>query len=416
MKKYKFHYAWIILIASSVILFSTQGILTSSIGVFLKPVSNTLGVGLGNFTLYAAIGGIVLLVMLPIASILFYKINLRVLLSIAIILMGGSFALMSLQTSLIGFYILGCIGPIGSSFIAYLAAPILINNWFIEKKGLAMGIAISCISLGGIFGNILANFIIYNYNWRLAYAFLGILSIILVLPFTIFLIELNPQNNNMKAYGYVEKNNNNLQNEIKKNKNIKSNFIHILKLPSIYLLIFVVLFIVCCACLRIHLPMLSSTLGYSTVFISLTMSILMIGSLLGSFFIGFLNDKIGIASTTILTLCLGILSIFLMIFFSNYKTFFIISAFLFGLMTPIISVQPPLIINKLFSHYNYSKIYSIIQMTLSLGGIIAIPLLGYMYDFTKSFLIILIFILILLILSLFISILLFYNNKSSKQP
>ncbi|MGL5243718.1 MAG: MFS transporter, partial [Sarcina sp.] len=408
MHKLKIHYSWLILIACSFILFSTQGLLNSSLGIFLKVVSESLGFGLGEFTLYTAIGGLVLLIFLPISSIIFYKVNLRILLSVSILLMGGSFALMSFQTSLLGFYILGSISAIGASFIAYLAAPILINNWFIRKKGLAMGISVGSINLGGICGTVMSTYIITNYNWQLAYIILGVLSIILVLPFTIFIIKLKPENNTT-PYGY-NANFNDSTNKTLKITNSKFKLTEVLIQPSFYILIFIVFLIVFCSCLSIHLPALATNLGYSSFFITLIISISMIASLIGSFLLGFLNDKIGIKFTTLLSLTFGVSSMVLLLFFSTSKIALIFSLFLFGLMRPAASLQAPLIIDKLFSTKFYSKIYSIAQMILVLGGILAIPLFGYIYDLTNTYFLVLVLILILLILCAILTLLLFYKK------
>ncbi|WP_026022593.1 hypothetical protein [Kurthia senegalensis] len=85
-KKTSFHYAWVMLISISLILGLAKGAITNGSSLFLTPVSTELGIGMGNLTLYLSVGAIMTLIVLPFAGKLFEKYDVRLLLTIAIIL------------------------------------------------------------------------------------------------------------------------------------------------------------------------------------------------------------------------------------------------------------------------------------------------------------------------------------------
>lgn len=81
---------------------------------------------------------------------------------------------------------------------------ILVNRWFIKKKGLAMSIALSG---SAIFGMILSPFITYciqNLSYQLAYQIIAGLMFVMSSVLIIFLIKEKPEDIGLKALGYGE--------------------------------------------------------------------------------------------------------------------------------------------------------------------------------------------------------------------
>lgn len=138
--KNKIHYAWWILVALCIIVGLSRGTVNSSAGLFLGPVTEDLGIGMGSLTLYLSIAAIVTLIFLPFAGKLMAKYDPRVLLVGAVILQSGSFALFGVMKSVWGWYILSMPLSVGGTLITVIAGPVIINQWFKKKNGLALGI------------------------------------------------------------------------------------------------------------------------------------------------------------------------------------------------------------------------------------------------------------------------------------
>lgn len=184
-QKKSFHFAWVILIGISLVLGLAKGAITNGASLFLTPVSTDLGIGMGNLTLYLSVGAIMTLVMLPFAGKLFEKYDVRLLISIAVILQGGSFAAFGLMNSVWGWYILAIPLAAGTVPITLLLGPILIARWFKTHGGLALGIMGAVAGLlAAIIQPIVGN-MIESIGWRMTYISVG-LGIIGILLFILF--------------------------------------------------------------------------------------------------------------------------------------------------------------------------------------------------------------------------------------
>ena len=150
--KKRIHYAWWILLGLAIMVgFAKGGIMTAG-GLFLTPVTEDLGIGMGSLSLYFSISSIVTMLFLPFAGKLMAKYNIRLVLIVGVILQAGSFAMFGFMNSVWGWYLFCIPMSIGSIFVTQMAAPVLINKWFKKHNGLAMGIVVAS---GGAMGAIL---------------------------------------------------------------------------------------------------------------------------------------------------------------------------------------------------------------------------------------------------------------------
>jgi MFS family permease len=69
---------------------------------------------------------------------------------------------------------------IGISTATVLPAALVIANWFEARRGLAMGIALSGTTVGGMVMTLVASGVIQGWGWRAAYIALGAPMILVV--------------------------------------------------------------------------------------------------------------------------------------------------------------------------------------------------------------------------------------------
>jgi cyanate permease len=103
------------------------------------------------------------------------------------------FLLLATVDSLLGLYL--CLaGPVafGSTCIGHLPNNAAVARWFVRKRGRALGIATAGISAGGIVFAPLAQQLIARFGWRTAFAVLGVLIAVLVLPPVVTLMRRDP--------------------------------------------------------------------------------------------------------------------------------------------------------------------------------------------------------------------------------
>lgn len=70
--------------------------------------------------------------------------------------------------------------------------PLVINNWFSDGRGLAMGVALMGLPTGEMTMAWMANYMIAGHGWRTAYAVLSIVVLVLVIPFVLVTVRTRP--------------------------------------------------------------------------------------------------------------------------------------------------------------------------------------------------------------------------------
>jgi MFS family permease len=200
----KLHVAWWVLLGVCIVVGLGKAGINNASGLFIQPVAADLNIGVGSLTLYLSIAAIVTMISLPIGGKLMAKYDAKWVLIGAIILQAGSFALFGLMGSVWGWYILSIPLALGGAIITVIAGPVLIERWFIKKKGLALGILIAIGGLLGVAVQPLVAMIIEFQGWRMAYILTGVIVLVLVIPSILLLIYKDPASKNTKAYGAVK--------------------------------------------------------------------------------------------------------------------------------------------------------------------------------------------------------------------
>lgn len=122
----------------------------------------------------------------------------------AIILQAGSFALFGLMSSVWGWYLLAVPLSSGGTVVGVIVGPVLINQWFQKKNGLALGVLSAA---GGLFGAIAQPVVaklIANSGWQTAYITVGVASMAIVIPVALVLLKRSLKAHGVQPFGADE--------------------------------------------------------------------------------------------------------------------------------------------------------------------------------------------------------------------
>jgi len=383
MSEKKMHYAWWIAASCCAIAFVGMGMFLNCAGIFLAPVAKSFGIGRGAFATYLSVQNIATMITLIFAGKIMIKVNTRVLLTSAVLISSLTYVAMSQLNNLSQFYIVGAIAGLSMPFCGMMIIGVFLNNWFKEKVGTVIGVAIACGSLGGVVFNPIGSAIILNYGWRTAYLSMGLIGLIILLPITLFVIRYKPSDIGMMPYGLKEERTA-AQTTSATEETPGVTSARALKSVSFYFVFIYALAITCVGSFSFALPGYSASLGMSPTLGGTAASCILAGGFIGKLGIGYLNDKIGIVKTVTTAVIIGIIGIFLLMSASSV-TVFLIGAFLLGFTFALIGVSPPLIVKQIFGLKQYGTIFSYVVMAVFLGGAVATPLYSYIYDVTKSY-------------------------------
>jgi MFS family permease len=107
-------------------------------------------------------------------------------------LVGRQTPLMSLLPPLVQFYTCYVIFSVGVAAAAFVPINTVVANWFVRRRGLAMGITATGMSLGGLVLVPLAGTLIDRLGWRAAFGIVGGLMFACVVPIGLFVMRRRP--------------------------------------------------------------------------------------------------------------------------------------------------------------------------------------------------------------------------------
>ena len=193
-------YGWFI-IAILFFVSIIDGGFTYTFSTFLKPLTEEFGWSRAEtataFSLYLLIGGLVL----PGWGWLVDHIGARRVFLLSAVIDGVALLFLSAVESLSSYYGWYLLLGVGLAGIGPMPVGKVVTQWFVAKRGLAMGIALVGASGGGLVLVPLCGFLIAEFSWRVAYQALAVLSLGLMFPLIWFFVVNTPEEKGLRALG-----------------------------------------------------------------------------------------------------------------------------------------------------------------------------------------------------------------------
>jgi MFS family permease len=189
-------YGWWIVAAGTVILFVSSGIGFYGHGVILDPLRNQHGWSKATIssaiTLYFFATGVFGLLI----GRLIDKFGPKWFLVIGSLVMGSGFVFLSRISATWQLYAIYLFLAVGFSSTSLIPVNTLITNWFIRKRGFAMSLANTGLSMGGIVLVPLAVYMISGWGLQVALPVLGAIFCVVIIPTALFFIKRRPSDLN----------------------------------------------------------------------------------------------------------------------------------------------------------------------------------------------------------------------------
>ncbi len=375
----KMHYGYIIVACCCLMMGVNVGLSFSCAGIFYRPVSESLGVAVGEFGIYMSVMYITSTLMLPMAGRLLERYSARWLFTANAALMGLIFISMGFYNRVWEFYIAGGALGVTLAFLLYLSFPTLVNRWFHTRVGLMIGICSAASGIGGMLFNPMAGWMITEWGWRWAYGAFGVIILAVVTPLLGWLLRDRPADMGLEPYGLGT-----MENKTKATApGADKTYAEAVKSPLFYGVVLFAFIMMGTSTLNLFIPGYVTDNGFSLEQASLTAACVMAGVTIGKLVLGWINDRncmFGVAVTTIA----GAAGLGILLIGSHTLALILTGAFLFGWAYAGVTVQSAMLTRSVFGTRDYGRIYSVVSIALAAGGALASGGWGLLADATSD--------------------------------
>ncbi|MFS0781806.1 MFS transporter [Bacillus sp. 1P06AnD] len=371
-------YGWWIVLVGFLIMTFIFAPIANLVSLFTLPVTKELGFSSSQFMLYFTIMALSGIVVNPLAGQLIKKMDIRSYLTIFIMIAALSFIGFSISTKLIHFYLFSVLMGIGMTGGAGIPVSVLITNWFNEKRGLCLGIALAGSGFGGVILSPLVNWLITAYSWRTAYLVLGIIIAVMLIPLSIFVVKFSPADKGLTPLGEAI--------SLDHAEGLSGpTFRQTLKSISFWTLGLGILIggIVVNAMLLNLVPYLTE-IGTSAKTAALLLSLGSAMVIFSKVLVGRLFDKMG-SIPTVFIISAGSLISFLFLMKANIVSLAILYTIFSGIGSTAITVTPAFMTGALFGEREYGAKYGIVAIFISLGSAITPIVSSLIYNINHSY-------------------------------
>jgi MFS family permease len=387
IKKSKIFYGYWIIAVSALCLGTFSGSGVASFSLFVNSLQSEFGWGRGEimlaFTIFYLLTGLAA----PLVGGIVDRYGVRGVISFGALVTGLGFVSLYMLESLWLLYVAYFFIGTGMAAFGHVPASAMVSNWFVKKRGTAIGIMSTGIGMG-IFAvaPLVGGFLIPFFGWRVAYLALGIMAWGLI-PLAIFVVRTKPVEMGLYPDGVTS------PEEVAEieasSQTTKGLDLRAALGTMAFWLVSVTFFASAFSSLGFNqslVPYLQDA-GFSVALAASALTIMGLGSAIGKFSFGWLCDKIKAKQACALSLALLSVAAIILMFIGSTSPLAIIwlDALIFGLGAGGWLPTMSMLISRNFGLASYGTIIGMVSLLQAIGGAAGPLLSGYMFDTTNTY-------------------------------
>ena len=185
-------YGWYIVIVAFFGHFMATGMAFYIFNAFINPLCDTRNWSRTEINAAPSIGFLVSIIATFALGFFIKRIGVKTLMTVGAIVAGISFAALGMVHNIWLFYLVFVSLNLGGAAISGIVANTVVSNWFVTKRGRALGIANAGISFSGVFLPYIAMMIIVSTNLETTFLVIGIFLLLLA-PAAWLIVRENPE-------------------------------------------------------------------------------------------------------------------------------------------------------------------------------------------------------------------------------
>lgn len=367
--------AWLMVLAGMMVTGVSYGIVLNCFGLFVRPVSELMGVSRQGFGTSLTIVYVTYMLGSVFSGKLIERFGLMRLMRMAALILPAAYFCNSLCTQLWQFYLLAALQGLCVPFLSFISFAVIIPQWFEKKRGLAIGLTFMGSGVGGMLFNALAGDWVVTLGPVRTYQILAIIAACVVIPLAFFVVRMAPRD--ARETACAEQSASQPAEGVTLREAMRS--------PMFYLLLtFVILIGFTTSVLNQNVVPHLSDLGFDPTYAArvnaLYMGVLCVGKVL----LGVINDRIGVKKTNLLAMSCVLLGLTGM-YLSRYPAMHLAVVIGNGLGCGMGSVSYPMLTEYACGKKDYATVYGVINAMNVLGGAVCPTLTNAIYDSAGSY-------------------------------
>ncbi|MDO4869975.1 MAG: MFS transporter [Bacillota bacterium] len=381
----KFYFGWYVVIMGFILMIFGYACIVSVSGVFTLPVTEDLGLQIGDFVVWMTIQGLASIgALLIVQKMMTPKMLKPIMLIGAIAGIIGMFGF-SRATELWHFYVFAIFLGICMSLLTSTPCAVLATNWFGPKiRGVALSLIFGGTSLGCMAVMPILNQIVIHAGWRMAYMIIALALLIICIPLVIIFAKWGPESKGIKRIGDYEEGE---EAALPQSEGKGIPFSEGIKKPSTWLMFLSgAVLVVASVNVLLHTQTFLVMNGYSATFggnlVSISIGLLFFGSIV----IGRICDSGKLQFAAILTAILFALAYVGQLIVPVAGGFGILLLVVgYGFGCPAVNVISPLLVNHMFGEKDTGRYVSYVNMFISLGAAFGATIVGMVLNATGTY-------------------------------
>lgn len=384
--KIRSNYHWVIAVVVLIEMLVWGGIGNNINGLFVIPVTESLGVSRGSYSLVMSLSSLMGFVSTMVSGMLFMQFGYKKLVVAGLVAASAALCFLfgsgkNLATLGFGVAIYGLCGGLCST----AGMTKIIGDWFHKKRGLVLGLVSSATGFGGSLFCVLLTNVIQHHGWRMAYRAAGVFALVTAV-LLLLTIKNRPDDLKLRPYG---------EGQLPTKKRHRGGHSEVnwpgfslpelLRKPTFYLMMAVTLL----SCLSMYMafyivvPHMQDR-GLTADQAATVQSVMLLGLSVAKILSGLLCDIIGPKWVTVLCMVFGIVGMWLMADVTQMTAALIIIS-IYTMSLPLTTITVPLLTTELFGYRAHDTAVGLLLSMVSVGGMIASPVINLMYDAMGSY-------------------------------
>lgn len=375
MQKQKFFGYWIVFY-SFIVMFFLFTIVRSIHSLFMVPVTEALGMERSAFSFLFTISGISVAFALPVVTKLLRRFSVRTILVWSILMVSAGFASYSMARVPWHFYVIAAIVGCGTAGCTNMVLSLLINNWFIDKKGLAMGITFTGSGFGAVCITPVLTQSIHTLGWQASYVLCGAVMACVCIPLTFLLVYQSPRDKGQAPY----REEGSQPTEAQEAEQIGLMYRDIKTKPYFWLYLLIILAAtITLGGVHMHIPAYLSDIGHTSSFVAMIIMLQSLCLIPGKILLGEIFDHFGSKVGTVF-LGLTLSAAYICLIFAKTPILAIAFAVFYGCGATFTTVGIPYLTGSIFGQRDYPKILSVTNIAYMIGIATGPFVSGLAYD------------------------------------